>query len=176
VLGHGLAYGLVGHVDAEGVVQGRQDVIFALEHVKIQAVVVGLHWNLHVLVEEFVVVGAHGLEKLHVLHAAVHHGAAVRRDDAVGEVVAALDGALQQRAAVLAQEAGHVIGAHLHGVGARRAQPDGEGVPQVQKRLRGVFADVGDAYAAVALCLIDEFVAGILQQIFKIQQVFQIFH
>ena len=122
VLGDGAADGRVRHVDAVVLVQRREDVVAALEHIQIQTVVVGLHRDLHVLVEELRLALAHGLEQLHVLDGAVHHRAAVRRDHAVGEVVAALDGTLQQCAAVLAQKAGHVVRGHFHGAGARRAQ------------------------------------------------------
>ena len=100
VLGDGLADGRVRDVDAIDIVQRREDMVAALEHVQIQAVVVRLHRDLHVLKEELRLVLAHGLEQFHVLHGAVHHRAAVRRDHAVGKVVAALNGALKQRAAV----------------------------------------------------------------------------
>ena len=122
VLGNGLADGLVRHVDAVVLVQRREDVVAALEHVQVQAVVVGLHGYLHILKEELFLVLAQSLQQLHVLDGAVHHRAAVRRDHAVGKIVAALDGTLEQRAAVFAQEAGHIIRGHFHGAGARRAQ------------------------------------------------------
>ena len=52
VLGDGAADGRVRHVDAVVLVQRREDVVAALEHIQIQTVVVGLHRDLHVLVEE----------------------------------------------------------------------------------------------------------------------------
>ena len=122
VLGDRLADGLIRDVDAIDIVQRREDMVAALQDVQVQAVVVRLHRDLHVLEEELRLVLAHGLEQLHVLHGAVHHRAAVRRNHAVGKVVAAFNGALEQRAAVLAQEAGHIICGHFHRAGARRAQ------------------------------------------------------
>ena len=107
---------------------------------------------------------------------AVHHGAAVWRYDAVGEFEAALDGPFEQRAGVFAQEAGEVIGGHLHGAGARRAQADGEGPGEVEQRLRHVLADVGHAALSLALGLGNELVVRVLQQIFKIDKVLQVFH
>ena len=118
----------------------------------------------------------HGLQQLHILHGAVHHGAAVRRDDAVGEVEAALDGALQEGAARLTEEVCHIIGRDIDGTGVRGREADGDAVPQVQKRLRHVLAGVGDADLPILLRLLDERVVGLLQELFKIGQMFQISH
>ena len=73
MLGNGAADGRVRHIDAVVLVQRREDVVAALEHIQIQTVVVGLHRDLHVLVEELRLALAHGLEQLHVLDGAVHH-------------------------------------------------------------------------------------------------------
>ena len=176
VLGNGLADGLVRDVDAVVLVQRREDVVAALEHIQIQTVVVGLHRDLHVLVEELRLALAHGLEQLHVLDGAVHHRAAVRRDHAVGKIVAALNGALEQCAAVFAQEAGHIIRGHFHGAGARRAQARRESTGQVQQRLGRVFAGIGDADFPLVLRLCNQVVVRFLQKVFEVQKMFQVFH
>ena len=62
VLGNGLADGLVRDVDAVDVVHRCENVIAALEHVQVQAVVIRLHRDLHVLVEELRLALAHRLE------------------------------------------------------------------------------------------------------------------
>ena len=108
MLGDGLTDSPVGDIDAVMLVQGLENVVPALERIEVQAVVVGLHRNLHVLEEEVFLAAAHGLEQLHVLDGTVHHRAAVGGNETVGEVVAALDRALEQGAAVLAQKARHI--------------------------------------------------------------------
>ena len=92
-----LAQGRIGNDNAEGLFERVKDMVFALESVESKAVVVTFHGYLKVLEEKLLLVLAHGLEKLHILNAAVHHGAAVRRDYTVGKVEATLNGALQQR-------------------------------------------------------------------------------
>ena len=122
------------------------------------------------LVEEFVLPLVHGVEQLNVLGGAVHHGAAVGRDQTVRKVEAALNGTFQQGAAGLAQQSRHVIGGDVHGTGMRRKQADRKCVPQVQQGLRYVFAGKGDAYLALAPGLRDERVVGLLEKVFKVQQ------
>ena len=156
--------------------QGLEDMVFALESVEVQAVVVGLHGYLHILKEELFLVLAQSLQQLHVLDGAVHHRAAVGSDETVGKVVAALDGALKQGAAVLAEEAGHVVGCHFHGTGARRAQTRRKRARQVQQRLRGVLADISNADLPLALRLQDKLILRLLKEVFKIEQVLEIFH
>lgn len=176
VLGHRPADGGVGHVRAEGVVQGLEDVVFALEHEQVHAVVVGLERDLHVLVEEMVLAGTHGLEQFHVFHAAVDHRTAVGRDDAVGKVEAALDRALEQGAAGLAQEARHVIGRNVHRPGVRGVQAHAEGVVQIHQGLGCVLADKGDAFFAFRLGLDNKCVVGLLQEVLEVGQVLQVSH
>ena len=172
VLLHGFADGGVGHVDAVFLAERLQDVVFALQGIEVQAVVVGLHGDLHELMEEPVLPLAERVEQLHVLHAAVHHGAAVGGDDAVQEIEPAFHRALQQGARVLAKEAGKVVGGDLHGTGARGAQPGGEGPRKIQQGLGGIVADAADADIALALRLLHQDVVGLLKQILKEDQVF----
>lgn len=150
--------------------------VAALQDVQVQAVVVRLHRDLHVLEEELRLVLAHGLEQLHVLHGAVHHRAAVRRNHAVGKVVAAFNGALEQRAAVLTQEAGHIIRGHFHRAGARCAQARRESAGQVQQRLGRVFAGIGNADLPLVLRLSNQVIVRFLQKVFEVQKMFQVFH
>ena len=176
VLGHRPADGGVGHVRAEGVVQGPEDVVFALEHKQVYTVVIGLERDLHVLIEEAILAGAHGLEQLHVLNAAVDHRAAVGCDDAVGKVEAALDRALEQGAAGLAQEARHVIGRDVHRPGVRSVQAHAEGVVQIHQGFGCVLADKGDAFFAFCLGLDNKCVVGLLQEVLEVGQVLQVSH
>ena len=175
VLGHGPADGGIGYVDAVVLCQRPEDMVFALEDIEIKAVLIPLHGDLHVLEEEFFLALPHRLEQLHVLDAAVHHGAAVRRDDAVGKVEASLDGALEQGAAVFAQEARQIVCGDIDRAGPGRAQPRGKAARQVQERLRRVLAGVGDADPALLLRLPDQLVMRFQQEFFKIVQVLQIF-
>ena len=114
MLGDRLTDGCIGGIDAVCLVQRIEYMVFALESVQIQAVIVSLHGYLHVLEEEFFLVLAQSLQKLHILDRAVHHRAAVGRYEAIGKIIAALDRALKQRAAVFAKEACHIICGHFH--------------------------------------------------------------
>ena len=160
VLSDGLPDGTVGYVNAEMLLQGLQNVIFALQNIEVQPVVVGFHGNFHVGVEEVLLL--HGFQKLHVFHAPVHHGAAVGGKNAVGKVEAALQRPFQQCPSVFAEEAGHVIGAHFHGAGPGCPQPGGEHAGQVQQGLRHIFAGVGGAVQPFILRLTDQIVVGFL--------------
>ena len=142
----------------------------ALQHGQLYVALGVLESDLHVLMEEVRVVLAHGLQELHVLHGAVHHRAAVRRDDAVGKVEAALDRALEQGAARLAQEVGHVIGGNVHGAGVGRVETDGKGPVEIQQRFWHVLAGVGHADLALGLGLGDQLVIGLLQQVLEVEQ------
>ena len=163
-----LADGLVGNVDAILLVQGVQHMVGALQHRQIHVGGGVLKGNLHVLMEEVRVVLAHGSQQLHVLNAAVEHGAAVGRDDAVGEVEAALNGALQQGTAGLAQQVRHVERGDVHGAGLRCRQTNGETFAQIQQRFGDVLTGVGHRDAALFLCLLDQLVVRRLQQVFKV--------
>ena len=93
---NGLAYSSIRDIDAVIFAQRLEYVVFALQNQQLNAIFIGLERYLHKLVEEFIVPLAHGFEKLHILNAAVYHRAAVRRNDAVGKVEAALNSALQK--------------------------------------------------------------------------------
>ena len=176
MLRHSLADGGVGHVNAEVFLQRGENVVFALEHIEVQAVVVRLHGNFHMLVEEVLLPLIHGMQQLHVLRAAVDHAAAIRRNQAVGEIEAALNRPLEQGPAVLTEKAGHVIGRHLHRAGTRRAQTHRETAVEVQEGLRRVFADIGDAFFPLLSGRDNKLVVRLLQEILKPGQIFEIFH
>ena len=148
----------------------------ALQHGQVHVAVGILERDLHILVEELGVALPHGVQQLHVLHRAVHHRAAVGRDDAVGEVEAALDGALEQGAAGLAEEVRHIIGRDVHGAGVGRGEADGNAVAQVQQGFGDVFAGVGDADLAVAFRLGHKRVVRLLQQVLEVNQMLQVSH
>ena len=148
--------------------------IFALQNEKLDAVIVGLEGYLHILMEELIVALPHGLEKLHILHAAVYHRAAVRRYNAVGKVEAALDGALEKRPRRFAQKARHVIRRDVHRARVRRVQADAEGVAEIHKRLGRVLAHKGDAYLPLLLRLSYELVVRLLQEVLEPVQMLQV--
>lgn len=168
--------GGVGHVRAEGVVQGPEDVVFALEHKQVYTVVIGLERDLHVLIEEAILVGAHGLEQLHVLNAAVDHRAAVGRDDAVGKVEAAFDRALEQgagwsRTGGSSCNRSRCPSTRCSGrAGARRrCCPDSSRVRVCSRRQRRrIFA--------FCLGLDNKCVVGLLQEVLEVGQVLQVSH
>ena len=47
-------------------------------------------------------------------------------------------------------------------------QTDGKRAVQIQERLRGVFAGIGNTFFPLTACLLDQLVIGILQEVFKI--------
>ena len=150
--------------------------VLALELQQSHAVFIGLEGELHILPEELIVPLPHGFKQLHVLHAAVHHRAAVGRDDAVGKIEAALNGALEQGAARLAQEACHIVGRNVHRAGVRRGQADGKHAVKIHKRLGRVLAHEGGADFAFVFCLGDQGVVCLLEEAFKEAKVLQVSH
>ena len=176
VLLHRLSYRRIGYVNAVFFVQRLEYMVFALQDQQLHAVVVGLERNFHILVEELFVPLTHGPEKLHILHAAVYHGASVGRDDAVGKVEAALYGALKQCPCRFAKKARHVVCSNIHRTGIRRMQANAEGIAQIHKRFRCVFADISNTDLTVFLCLTDELIVRLLQEVLKVVQVHQVSH
>ena len=150
--------------------------VLALELQQRHAVFIGLEGDLHILPEELVVPLPHGLQQLHVLDAAVHHRAAVRRDDAVGKVESALYRALEQGAARLAQEACHIIGRNIHRTRVRCGQAYRKHAVEVQQRLGRVLAYEGSADFAFVFRLGDQGVVCLLEEVFKEAKVLQVSH
>ena len=50
-------------------------------------------------------------------------------------------------------------------------QANAEGIAQIHKRFRRVFADISNTDLAVFLCLTDEFIVRLLQEVLKVVQV-----
>ena len=171
-----LSYRGIGNVNAVLLVQRLEDVVLALQHKEVHAVFVRLERDLHVLVEEAVVPLAHGSEQLHILDAAVHHGAAVGGDNAVGKIVSAFDGTLKQCPRRLAQEACHVVGRNVHRAGVRCEQAHAECVAEIHQRLRRILADICDADLPLLLGLIYQLIISFLQEVFKVSQILQFSH
>ena len=111
VLRNSLFDGLVADIDAIGLVQLIKDMSAAHSYHVVNGVIVVLHRGVHVHCKEFFL-GAQVL-LLNVFHAVCHLRAGGRLIQTVEELEAALKSTLQQGAAVLAGEAGHVVGTHL---------------------------------------------------------------
>ena len=172
VLGHRLADGLVGGVHPVVLRHHVQQADAHLLDVVAHGVV--LHLIGHVGVgDEEVGLLVH-LQQLKVLIEPVHHGAGVYTGQGVQEVEAALDAPLHQAAGKLAGVVGHVVGGDVDGTGAGGAEPDGEAARHVQQHLRDVEAGVADGQLALRLCLLHQLVVGVVQQIFKVDQMLQI--
>ena len=90
---NGLSDRLVRYVDAIDLGERFQNMVFALQYKKLYAIIVRLKGNLHMLIKK-PLIPLHGMQKLHIFGAAIHHGTAVRRNQAVSEIVATLYGAL----------------------------------------------------------------------------------
>ncbi len=71
--------------------------VFALKHIEIEAIVVSLHRDLHVVEEEAFFVSTHCLEEFHVLNTAVEHGASVRCDHTVKKIESSFKSSLEHR-------------------------------------------------------------------------------
>ena len=182
VLLDGLDQRFVGNVDAEVLMQGLQNVGAQLSLVVLIADLVVFEGDVGKLAEEVVVVDdAHildGVEMLllQVLLEAAGGRAGLGAHLGVKEVVAALERALQQRAGVVADTAGEVVGRDVGGSAARRSQSDGEAAGQVEKYFRHEVAGVADCALAFGFRLFDKVVVGFLKQILKVDQMFEISH
>ena len=114
MLFHCFADFFVRNIDTVFLVQRFQNVVGALDFAEVYTVFICLQRNFHVFMEKPVVSFSHSVQQLHVFHAAVYHGAAIRRNDAVGKVKAAFDCTLQQCPAGFTEKICHVIGSNVH--------------------------------------------------------------
>ena len=105
-----------------------------------------------------------------------HNLTATTANTVSGQFEAALDRALEQGAAGLAQEARHVIGRNVHRPGVRGVQAHAEGVVQIHQGLGCILADKGDAFFAFRLGLDNKCVVGLLQEVLEVGQVLQVSH
>ena len=144
--------------------------VFALGYIELEAVFISLHRDLHVIVEKFLLIGSDGIEQLHILDAAVHHGTTVGRNKSVKVVVSALYRSLKQTAAVFAQEICKIISSDFSGPCVGRAEPCRESVADIQQRLGNILAGIAYADFPVVLRLPDQFVVCGLEKVFKVNQ------
>ena len=168
-----LADCLVGGINAEGLVQAVENVYTHLGDVCVDGVVNYLEGDVAMGDKELFLV-VH-VEDLKVFHCTVHHGASVNADHGVEELVTALYAAFNKRSCVLASVVGHVVGGDIQGAGVGCAQTHGETVAQVEKDLGNMIASIAHADFAVCLCLLYQFVVGILKKAFEVDQMFKIF-
>ena len=116
------------------------------------------------------------LQDLKVLHCTVHHGACVNAYHSVEELIAALNAALHESSCELAGVVGHVVGGDVDGAGVRRAQTHREAVAYVEQCLGNVVAGIAEGEVSFRLCLLHQFIVGVLKQTLKINQMLKIFH
>ena len=109
-----------------------------------------------------------------LLHA-LHGRAALGAEQGVEVIVAAFDGALQDRADIRAGPRGHVIAGDIGGRAPRRAQPAGKAAGKIQQRLGNITAVIAQRQLSLFHCLCDQLVLRVLKQVFKINQMFQVF-
>ena len=102
-----------------------------------------------------------------LLHA-LHGGAALRAEQGVEVVIAALDGTLQDAADVGTVAVGHVVGGDLGGAAVGGAEAAGEAAGQVQQHLGDIVAVISQGQLAAAL---HQVVVGLLQQLLEKDQV-----
>ena len=174
VLLDSLADGLVGGVDAELLVQRIQNVILKLRDEVIDSVLGLLERDVGEVHEEVRV-----LDDVHVtqvLLEAAGDGAGLSRHLGVKEVVAALERALEEAAAVVAYTTGQIVGRDVGRGAFRRSQTHGKTSGQIEQNFRHEIAGVTQRFQALLLCLTDQLVVGLLQKVFKCDQVFQVSH
>ena len=179
---NGLHQRPVRHVDAQIVMQLAQHVVAQL----IPEVFIGnfgfLERNVDKLAEEIVIVDdahiLHGIQVLllQMLLEAAGGGAGLGSHLGIQEVVAALQGALQQAAGIVADTGGHVVGGDIRGSTAGRSQPHREAARQVEKHFRHEIAGIADGEFSLRLGLLHQLIVGFLKQILKVDQVLEIFH
>ena len=137
---------------------------------------IGLHLIRDVAVADEEIRLRVAVQDLHVLVAAVHGRAGVHARKGVQELVATLDRTLKQRSGVLAGVVGHVVGSDVDAARARCADAHREALVHVAEHFRHVVAGIADRQSSFLLRLPDERIVGVLQQVFKFDQVFEIFH
>ena len=174
VLPDGAQQRLVGGVDPELFAQFVQDMRLELPSVVQVAVFRLFERHVREFAEEIRVLD--NVHHLQVLLEAAGDGAGLRRHLRVEEVVAALERALEQAAAIVAGAAGHVVCGYVRRGAARRAQPDAEAALEVEQYLRHKIAGVSQGPFPLGLRLLHEGVVGLLEQVLKEDQVLQVSH
>ena len=156
-------------IHAEAVAQGVQYLCFQLCLVVIQAGPVAFHGWVDDGGDEAVVL--HRLQQGKMLLHALHGGAALRAEQGVEVVIAALDGTLQDAADVGTVAVGHVVGGDLGGAAVGGAEAAGEAAGQVQQHLGDIVAVISQGQLAAAHRLLHQVVVGLLQQLLEKDQV-----
>ena len=174
VLGDRFADGFVRVVDAELFGQRGDEVLLDLFHVELRSVWCDFQRGVDDAVGELRVLDE--VQFVDVLHDTDHLLAGVGRRIEVEEIVSAFERALEQRAGIAADEAGHVVLADVERPGVRGAQPYRESISAVQKDFRNIVAGVADRDFAVVFRLHDQFVVRLLEEVFKKLQVFEVSH
>ena len=164
----GLFHGLLGHVHSQLIPQLVHHLQLKLGLVVLQVVLVALHGRVDDGGEELLVL--HRVNQDKVLLHPFHGRAALRAEQGLQIVVAALDGPLQDGTDVGTVSGGHVVAGDVGGDAAGRPQPAGKAAGQVQQGLRYVIAVVAQGMHALAYRLCDQLVVRFLKQILKVDQ------
>ena len=172
---HCLTDRFIGNIHSVVFMQRFQDMVRALNDRQIIVSRFVLKCDLHILMEELVIALSHGLQQFHILNTTVDHGASVRSNHTVSEIISAFNSTFQQGTAGLAKQVRHVVRSDIHGTGLRCRKPNREAFSKIQQRLRNIFARVGYCDPAFFLCLCNQLIVCLLKQIFKINQMFEIF-
>ena len=164
----------IGHVHAVVVAERVQHLQLQLGLVVVQTGPVTLHGRVDDGGEEPVVL--HWVQQGEMLLHPLHGGAALRPEQRVEIVEAALDGPLQNAAHIGTVPVGHVVRRDLRRAAVGRPQPGGKAALQVQQHLRDVVAVVSQRQLPLVGGLLYQCVVGLLQQILEKDHVLQVFH
>ena len=175
VLLDGLEQCTVRGVDAVNFAERTEDPLFQLRDIVFYGGITVRERHVHHAHEKLRVLLLHELQYFKVLMPSVHHLAGLAGEQGVQIVISALDPALQDAAGIGADLAGHVVGSHIHGSGLRRAQAAGKAPRKIEQHLRNEVAGVSQRQLTFFLCFADKLVVCLLQQIFKIDQMLQVF-
>ena len=165
---------LVGDVDAVFLVHRIENVRLQLVLIVNNAVLVLLERHIGERHEEVRI-----LDDVHVAEVLLETAgdrAGLGAELSVQEVVAAFECALEEAAAVMAGTAGHVVCSNVRRSAFRRSQADSKASGQVEQDFRHEVASVAKCLLTVCLSLPDQLVVGLLEQVFKCDQVFQVSH
>ena len=112
-----------------------------------------------------------------MLNRSVHLAASLARKKRRQEAVAAFDAAFEQRFCKSANERAEIIGCDVHRTRSRRAKSHAEAVVEIEQHFGHVIARVAQRDFAVFFDrLLNQLVVGFLQEIFKVEQMFQVSH
>ena len=104
----------------------------------------------------------------------LHGGAALGAEEGAEVVVAALDAALEDGADVGTVAVRHVVSGDVRGGTTRRAQARGKAPGKIQQDFGDIIAVIPQRDLAIVDRLRDQLVLSLLQEVFEVDQVFQI--